>query len=237
MLEAKHKSSILEHIMALAGKGATEATLDWIPEKRFSDLSQYIRKKFGPSLMGNVTEDTDSYGVFRYTQVYNKRFVTSFIVEHLGDYATRLQVTIKGGTALYNAKYFVRKADKELETVEKPKKTEAPSAPLEKTVDYSSMDMAALIAEMDNAVKSFGKEPSAATFKAIPLIKDAVEAKIDDMPPAKRAAFSKAIADMGMYVQAITSQLAMPMVDIKMFAGTYVSQMKSAVASMAAALE
>ena len=61
MLEAKHKSSILEHIMALAGKGATEATLDWIPEKRFSDLSQYIRKKFGPSLMGNVTEDTDSY--------------------------------------------------------------------------------------------------------------------------------------------------------------------------------
>ena len=57
------------------------------------------------------------------------------------------------------------------------------------------------------------------------------------MPAAKRAPFSKAIADMGMYVQAISSQLAMPMVNVAMFAGTYVSQMKAAVSSMAAALE
>ena len=97
--------------------------------------------------------------------------------------------------------------------------------------------MKTLVSEMDAAVKAFGKTPSGATFAPIPLIKEAIEEKIDDMPAAERAPFSKAVGDMGLYVQAITTQLAMPGVNVAMFAGTYVSQMKASVSSMAAALE
>lgn len=244
MIEAKHKISFLERVLGFLGKGGTRYTIDWTPEKKYSDLTALIRKRYhNDTLGGRVSTDNEgSQGLeYEYTRRVGNApsWTIHFLVSRVGDYATRVQVEYMGPGAAYNAKQFILDADKRLETVERPAQDEkaAPAEPTVPEVDYSAMDMGALVSEMSTAVREFGKAPSGATFAPIPKIKDAIEEKIDGMPAAKAAVFNKAMADMGLYVQAISVQLSTPMVNIATFAGTYVAQMKAAVSAMAAELE
>ena len=239
MLEAKHKISIVERVMGLAGLGTREFTIDWVPEKKFSELSAWLRKLYRPGLVGKVIADRDVGGAWIYDYDHassTSGWRVSFRVRHTGDYATHMTVEYHGKGASCQAKGIIRGAEKAIKPYEKKEKAEEAPAVAVETVDYKAFNINGLVEKMDVAVKEFGKAPSAATFAPIPQIKAAIEEKIDDMPLAKRAPFTKAMADMGLYVQAITTQLSMPMVDVSAFAGTYVPQMKAAIAAMAAEL-
>lgn len=125
MIEAKHKISFMERVLGSFGKGGTKYTIDWTPEKKYSDLTAWIRKRYHNDLIGGrVTTDNEGARGLEYEYTCSS-FTIHFLVGRAGDYATRVQVDYKGPGAAYNAKQFILDADKRLATVERPQKAEA----------------------------------------------------------------------------------------------------------------
>lgn len=243
MIEQKHKISMSEKIAYLigfvkAGRATTFAT-DWEPEKNYSELVEYIRKTYKTRFARAVTRDFEDGRHFEY--VFEDKSgngvtiaTTSIVIYRWKDYATRFEISYTGTDASHWGKSLILKAHKKVAEMKKPEgeivMEEVP------TVDYGAMEMPALVEELDAAIKAFGKDPTASTFKPISLIKVALDAKIDALPLAQRAPYGKPMSDLGLYVQTITTQLENPMLDIKMFAGNYVDQMKAAVIALASAI-
>ena len=86
---------------------------------------------------------------------------------------------------------------------------------------------------IDAKVQNFSKNVNFATFNEIVPVKEAIEAKINEIPLAKRGAFSSPMSNLSMYITTLKTQFSNPMIDVKQFVGTYVPQMQAAIAELA----
>ncbi len=231
---AVDKDFIFHIIETLTKKKSTYTTSNNC-KKKFSDVAAYVRenKLLGKSLAGRVVSDMDSGAMFQYKYSYGSRGDDGYYevtVYHFGQVIQSMEVKLYESGAAYLVKKALATMNKELEDFDGKQENieESPK------VDYSVNTMGELIDLLDKAISAFGATPSAATFKDISEIKEALDKKISDIPLAERAPYTKAMSNMNMFIESIRTQLNIPGYDIKNSAGTYVSQMQTSLAELAA---
>ena len=89
---------------------------------------------------------------------------------------------------------------------------------------------------MDKKLQEFSKTPGNSLFAELENIKNTISDKINEMPIAERAPFGKPLANIGTYMDAIKMQFQMNALNPTQFVGTYVSQIRSSLAELAALL-
>ena len=104
----------------------------------------------------------------------------------------------------------------------------------EPSIDYSSKNLSELLEILDNKVQEFGTNANKSTFAEIVPVKEAVDAIVNKIPLAQRGAYTSPLSNLGMYINTLKTQFANPMIDVSQFVGTYVPQMQSAIAELAA---
>ena len=170
--------------------------------------------------------DTDSGTLFHFKYLADGRSNSAGYYEvrirHIGETINGMEVKQYDSGAAYTTK-------KALEKMEETLKDHVSSAQECKPIvaeNYSKKDFPALLDALDKKIQAFSANACAATFNEILPVKMAIEAKINAISLEERGKFSAPMSNLNMYISTIQTQLANPLIDIKMFAGTYVSQMQ-----------
>lgn len=233
---ALNKDYIFYWIEALTGKRSTY-TGSCQPKKKFSDVAQYIRefKLLGKSVGGQVSVDTDTGSMFNYKYLFNGKNnqdgYYDITVYHFGEMIKSMEIKYHNPGAAYMTKKAIEKMLAALEDYE-AKKVEEKVVP---SVDYSQKDLAELLEVIDQKIRSFAANACSATFNEIIPVKEAIDAKINQIPLAERSAYTAPMSNLNMYITTLRTQLSNSMIDVKQFVGTYVPQMQAAVADLAKA--
>lgn len=231
---AFNKDYVFYWIEALLGKKSTY-TGSCNPKKKFSDVAKYIRegKFLGKSTGGQVSVDSDTLSMFTYKYLFNGKNDQSgyydITIYHFNEQIKSMEIKYYNAGAAYMTKQAIAKMEAALEDFEgtTEKANETPK------VDYSGKELLELLEIIDAKVQNFSKNANFATLNEIVPVKEAIEAKINEIPLAKRGAFSSPMSNLNMYITTLKTQFSNPMIDVKQFVGTYVPQMQAAIAELA----
>lgn len=229
------KDFIISIIETITKKQSTYTT-SYEGKKKFSDVAEYVRagKLLGKSLRGNATVDTDMGSIFNYKYLFNgidgSAGYYEVNIQHMGDVILSMKVKCHAEGAAYVTKKQIAKMEAEL------KNFEGKAEPVKQTpmVDWSAKELPEILDAFDKKISEFNSNACVATFKEMLPVKEALDAKINALPLAERGKFSSPVSNLNMYINTLKTQLANPMIDVKQFVGTYVPQMQSALAEIAA---
>lgn len=229
------KDFIISIIETFTKKQSTYTT-SYKGKKKFSDVAEYVRsgKLLGKSLRGNATIDTDMGSIFHYKYLYNGTDTAAgyyeITIQHLDEAILSMEITCRAEGSAYSTKKQIAKMEADLKDVEI--KTEpVVQAP---KMDWSAKELPEILDALDKKISEFSANACAATFNEILPIKEALDTKINAIPLAERGKFSSPVSNLNMYINTLKTQLSNPMIDVKQFVGTYVPQMQSALAEIAA---
>ena len=89
------KITLKDWITIFVSKQTTEATLSISPNKKFSDIKEYIESgKFGKSLMGQISRQTDNGLIYRYEYEFHDSKKSSYrvTVNHMGEKVSKVEL-------------------------------------------------------------------------------------------------------------------------------------------------
>ena len=232
---AFNKDFIICIIENLTNKQSTYTT-SYKGKKSFSDVAEYVRagKLLGKTMRGNASIDTDIGSIFRYKYLNNGIDSTDgyyeITIQHMGNVIISMQITNQTVGAAYDTKRRIAAMEKDIKDFE-GKAEPVKQAP---KIDWSAKELPEILDELDKKISEFSANACVTTFNEMLTVKEALDSKINALPLAERGKFSSAISNLTMYINTIKTQFANPMIDVKRFVGTYVPQMQSALAEIAA---
>ena len=117
-LKVSFKEKFVGVIEMLTNKNS-EVTLSFKSKKKFSDVVEYIRTgKFGKSMAGRVSKDTDSGYMYQYEYFNDGHGMSKggykFTISHIGETINELKFYNVGPAAAWGAKSALSKLEKEL---------------------------------------------------------------------------------------------------------------------------
>ena len=230
------KITLKDWISIFVSKQHSESTLSIQPNKKFSDVKEYIETgKFGKSILGRVTRQTDDGITYRYEYDCggDGRNIYRVTVKHRGEKVDLLELYKRCEAALAISKGNLNDFEKKVPDIPEGEAVVAEVVPTE---DYSTKNLNELVDIFDKKFTSFVKTPTLDKVEEICTIKNAMNDQVNLMPLAERAPFAKAIGDMTPYIDALKMQLGSPLANASQFVGVYAPKIQSALSELAALL-
>lgn len=227
------KFTLKDWISFFLAKNITEATLSIEVNKKFSDVKAYIEGgKFGSSLMGKTTRQTDNGLIYYYEYDMGQGKSYRATVNHRGERAARVELFYRAPGALPLVKNCLNNFEKKVEDIPKD---EVVSTEVKPEIDYSAKELNELVDLFDKNLMEFKKNSNMQNLNQLDSIKEAMSDKINLKPLAKRGKFNKPLSDISMYIEALKTQMILP--NPAQFVGTYVPMMEAALGEIAGLLE
>lgn len=232
---AFNKEFIMYLIESLSNK-QSKYTTSFQTKKKFSDVASYIRefKFMGKSLAGRVVADSDNGRIFRFEYHFgaNKSVAGYYeiMIAHYNEVISEFQVTQMNSGAAYMTKKSIQEMEAKLPDFEGT----AEPVKEQPKVDYTTKTFSELLEIMDAKIQEFAANANSSTFAEIIPVKEAMDVLVNKIPLAQRGAYNTPMSNLNMYISALKTQLSNPMIDASQFVGTYVPQMQSALAQLAA---
>lgn len=227
------KFTLKDWISFFLAKKITEATLSIDVNKKFSDVKTYIEGgKFGSSLVGKMTRQTDNGLIYRYEYDMGQGKSYRATVNHRGERADRVELFYRAPGALPLVKNCLNNFEKKVEDIPKDEVVIETIVP---EVDYSVKELSELIDLFDKKLASFKKNPGLQDLNKLDKIKEAISDKINLKPLAERGKFNKPLSEISMYLEALKPQMSLP--NPAQFVGIYAPKMEAALGELASLLE
>ena len=233
------KDKISAIISIFNSKNLTECTLSISPNKKFSDIKEYVESgKVGTSLVGKISKQTDSGYIYEYEYIFDGKSMSHaggyrVRINHMGEKVSTLSLFMRYSAATYNTKYRLNSLEKEVPDIPEGEIVDTEVVPSE---DYSTKELNELIDVFDKKLTEFGKKATLGGLEELCKIKDAMTDKVNLKPLAERAPFSKAIGNMTTYLDALKMQMGSPLANATQFVGVYLPQIQTALSELAALL-
>ena len=224
-------------IIACFGK-PKRATLSCEIKKDYNDLIQYLRnidpfKRTSSNIDGM---DVNS-GNIHTLQYKGSQYSYRISVHHVGNCATKLEMQVFCQAPNYTIKGYFESIEKKVKDYI-PAKGGTAESTRNTAADYTSFDMKALVEELDKKITALNNTPGKNALEELKAVKNAIDGKVNELPVAERAKYTKPLSDIGMYIGTLDTQLSNPVTAASAgrFIGTYVSQMQTSASQLAAAL-
>ena len=227
------KITLKDWINVFFAKNISESTLSIAVNKKFSDVKAYIEAgKFGSSLVGKMTRQTDNGVIYRYEYDIGQGKSYRVTVEHRGERATKVELFKRCPAALAFSKSNLNDFEKKVADIPEDEVIVETTVP---EVDYSAKDLNELVDLFDKNLNSFKKSPTLPNLNELDKIKEAISDKINLKPLAQRGKFNKPLGEISMYIEALKLQMTGP--TATQFVGTYIPKIEAMLAELAALLE
>lgn len=227
------KITLKDWISIFFEKNNTESTLSIAVNKKFSDVKAYIEGgKFGSSLVGKMTRQTDNGLIYRYEYDLGQGKAYRVTVDHRGEQATKVELYKRCPAALAISKGNLNDFEKKIADIPEG---EVVSTEVKPEIDYSAKELNELVDLFDKNLMEFKKNPNMQNLSQLDIIKEAMSDKINLKPLAQRGKFNKPLSDISMYIEALKTQMILP--NPVQFVGTYVPKMEVALGEIAGLLE
>ena len=227
------KLTVKDWISIFFAKQISESTLSIDVNKKFSDVKAYIEEgKFGKSLIGKMTRQTDDGFIYRYDYDLGQGKFYRVTVTHRGERVSRVELFKRCPGALAFTKDNLNHFEK---TVADIPAGEVVVEEVKPEVDYSANELNELVDLFDKNLNSFKKNPTTQNLRELDKIKEAMSDKINLKPLAQRGSFNKPLSEITMYIEALKTQMSGP--SPTQFVGMYVPKMEAMLGELAALLE
>lgn len=227
------KTTLKDWISIFFSKENTESTLSITVNKKFSDVKAYIEGgKFGSSMMGKVTKQTDNGFIYRYEYDFGNRTYYRVTVNHVGEKVNSLELYKYCQAALAISKGNLNDFEKKVPDIAVGEVVAEQVLP---EIDYSSKELNELVELFDEKLNTFKKNANAQNLSELDKIKEVMNDKINLKPLAQRGAFSKPLGDISMYIEALKMQMNGP--NPAQFVGMYAPKMVASLGEIAALLQ
>lgn len=223
------KDTFIMLVETLITHNISAYTVSCTPRKKFSDLVDYIRKnRFGKSIAGNTREDTDNGYFFTYEYNFGGDGRQYYIIniKHSAETVVNFTLEYHVEGASFEAKRLIAKMEKNLPDFESAPAEEIPET------SYSSNALPELVELFDKNLNEFAKKPSTSTLAPLNQLQSAIQEKINGLPLAQRSSYGTPLSNIGMYLDALKTQLNTG-VGGTQFVETYVPQITKSLAELA----
>ena len=227
------KTTLKDWISIFFEKNNSESTLSITVNKKFSDVKAYIEGgKFGSSLVGKMTRQTDNGFIYRYEYDLGQGKSYRVTVDHRGEQVTKVELYKRCPAALAISKGNLNDFEKKVADI--PQGEVVPTE-VKPEIDYSAKELNELVDLFDKNLNEFSKNSTIQTLNELDKIKSAISDKISLKPLAQRGKFNKPLSEISMYLEALKTQMVLP--NPTQFVGTYVPKMEAALGELAGLLE
>ena len=227
------KTTLKDWISIFFAKETTESTLSIAVNKKFSDVKAYIEGgKFGSSLVGKITRQTDNGFIYRYEYDLGQGKSYRVTVDHRGERATKVELYKRCPAALALSKDSLNAFEKKVADIPAE---EVVVEEVKPEVDYSAKELNELVGLFDENLKTFKKNSTAQNLNELDKIKDAISDKISIKPLAQRGSFNKPLSEISMYIEALKTQMNGP--NPTQFVGIYIPKIEAMLGELAGLLE
>ena len=227
------KITLKDWISIFVSKQNTESTLSLTVNKKFTDVKAYIEGgKFGTSLMGKITRQTDNGLIYRYEYDFGNRTFYRVTVKHTGEKVSLVELYKKCPAALAICKSNLNDFEKKVPDFPEG---EVVIEEVKPDVDYSAIALNELLDVFKENLNAFKKNPTAQNLEELDKIKEAMSEKINLKPLAQQGSLSKHLGDISIYIEALKMQMNGP--SPAQFVGMYVPKMTESLSEIAALLQ
>lgn len=227
---------VVRYIFDVLTNKSSEYTGSCKPNKKFSDVAEYVRSdKFFKMLVGGrVSQDSDTGYSWKYDYGNNKVNL-SINIQHNGEFINFMKTTLYTEGAEYEYITRIEKMMKALPDYTPTDKEKTEIKEVIEKIDYSTYKYMELLDLWDKKADAFNEQPNANTFAPVSEIKKELDKRIGALPLEKRGAFTNALKEANLCISALTTQLSNPMTAnmVSQFVGTYVPQIKNSIAALA----
>ena len=218
------KTTLKDWISIFFEKNNSESTLSITVNKKFSDVKAYIEGgKFGSSLVGKITRQTDNGFIYRYEYDLGQGKFYRVTVDHRGEQVTKVELYKRCPAALAISKGNLNDFEKKVADI--PQGEVVPTE-VKPEIDYSAKELNELVDLFDKNLNEFNKNSTIQTLNELDKIKSAISDKISLKALAQRGKFNKPLSEISMYLEALKTQMVLP--NPTQFVGTYVPKMEAA---------
>ena len=226
------KITLKDWISIFFSKEATESTLSIAVNKKFSDVKSYIEEgKFGNSLVGKITRQTDNGFIYRYEYDLGQGNMYRVTVDHRGEKATKVELYKRCPSALAISKGNLNDFEKKVADIPEG---EAVVEEIKPEIDYSVKQLDELVDLFDKKLNIFKKDSTLQNLNELDAIKEAISDKVNLKPLAERGKFNKPLGEISMYIEALKMQMTTP--NSTQFVGIYVPKMEAMLGELASLL-
>ncbi|MBQ8291870.1 MAG: hypothetical protein IJX88_05135 [Clostridia bacterium] len=227
------KTTLKDWISIFFAKESTESTLSIAVNKKFSEVKAYIENgKFGSSLSGKMTRQTDNGFIYRYEYDLGQGKYYRVTVDHRGEKATKVELFKRCPAALAISKGNLNDFEKKVADIPED---EVVVEEVKPEVDYAAKELNELVDLFDENLNVFKKNATIQNLNQLDKIKEAMSDKINLKPLAQRGNFNKPLGEISMYIEALKMQMTGP--NPMQFVGIYVPKMEAMLGELAALLE
>jgi hypothetical protein len=230
------KLTIKDWISFFFSKNPTDATLSISPNKKFSDVKAYVEKgKFGKTIAGRITRQTDNGFIYYYEYVENNQAKYRVTINHAGEKIKTLELFSSRPGALAYIKNCLNQLEKTIPDIPQGE-TVSDAVEVVPVEDYSGKELNELVDIFDKKLNDFKKKATVPVLEDLDRIKNSMSDKVNLKPIAERAPFNKALGNITTYIEALKMQMSSSLANPTQFVAMYIPQIETSLGELATLL-